>query len=233
MFLYLFDLLVSMPEEEQCMFCSLVSKNSSAKKLYEDDKVAVLLDINPGSFGHLLLIPKQHAMLLPQLPDDVVGHIGMVAKQLSRAVIRGLGVEGCDIFIANGGVAGQRAPHALIHIIPRYKDDKIMMDLHPKTIDPKIMDEIFIKLAPLIKKNLNFEPKVSVNEAEKQDVEKKIEVKDIRKKQDIDDEADVEEKEKSVKSEKKEKTDSKELSKDKKSDNSKPKLDEIAEFLLK
>jgi diadenosine tetraphosphate (Ap4A) HIT family hydrolase len=47
-------------------------------------------------------------------------------------MIQGLGVQGTTIFVANGGVAGQRAPHLIVHVIPRMQDDKLFQP-HPVT----------------------------------------------------------------------------------------------------
>lgn len=115
--------------EEQCVFCHIASGQIPAKKVYEDDKVTVVLDINPATPGHMLLIPKAHVAVMPQMDDFLVAHVGMVAKQLSQAAIRALKVEGTSIFVANGGIAGQRAPHFMLHIIPRAQGDGIALQV--------------------------------------------------------------------------------------------------------
>jgi len=198
-------------EQEQCIFCNIASGKIPAKKIYEDDKVIAVLDINPGAQGHILLLPKKHASVLPQLDEDIVGHMGMVAKQLSRSLIRALNVEGTSIFVANGALAGQRAPHVLMHIIPRVKGDDIALDLPINKFDEKTFETIYSKLVPGVKKHFGFEIDIT-----KLDKEKKTE-KEVSKPAEI----------KSSES-KLAKSDVKEtVKKPKKS------LDEISEFLLK
>ena len=47
----------------------------------------------------------------------------MTAKALSNAALRALKVQGTNIFVANGVSAGQKAPHFMVHIIPRKEGD--------------------------------------------------------------------------------------------------------------
>jgi histidine triad (HIT) family protein len=145
-------------EEQQCVFCHIASGKIPAKKVYDDDKVAAVLDINPAAPGHILLVPKTHAAIMPQMSDDLVAHIGMVAKQLSHAVIRALKAEGTTIFIANGVAAGQRAPHFLLHVIPRSQSDNVGLQLPTVKIDQKTSDTVFEKLGAAIAKQFGTQP---------------------------------------------------------------------------
>jgi histidine triad (HIT) family protein len=118
-------------QKKNCIFCHIVQGKVPSRKVYEDDRVLALLDINPASQGHLLLIPKEHYVILPQLPGDLVSHMFIVAKKLSLGLLRAVEAKGTNIFIANGAVAGQKAPHFMIHIIPRSEGDGLSF-LMPK-----------------------------------------------------------------------------------------------------
>jgi len=150
-----------MAEEEvqQCVFCHIATGKIPAKKVYEDDKVAAVLDINPGAPGHLLVMPKEHVAIMPQMSEDLVAYIAMIAKQLSHALIRALKVDGTSIFVANGVAAGQRAPHFLLHVIPRSKNDGIALQLSVVKIDEKSLKDVFDKLSPAVAKQFGVEPK--------------------------------------------------------------------------
>ena len=41
-----------------CLFCKIINGEIPSKTLYEDDDVKVIMDINPDSNGHCLIIPK-------------------------------------------------------------------------------------------------------------------------------------------------------------------------------
>lgn len=109
----------------QCIFCQIVSGKIPSKKVFEDEKCVALLDINPAAKGHVLLMPKEHISIMPQLSEDLGGHLMQVARELSRSLLKNLRASGSTIFIANGLAAGQRAQHFMIHIIPRNDGDKL------------------------------------------------------------------------------------------------------------
>src|SRR3989344_9282744 len=139
--------------EEQCIFCLIAQGSIPAKKLYEDNQVIAVLDINPAVPGHILLFPKNHIAVMPQMNDELTSHIGMVAKQLSASIIRALKAEGTSIFVANGAVAGQRAPHFMMHIMPRDSNDGIALNLPEGKLDEKTTNLVFTRLAQAVSKN--------------------------------------------------------------------------------
>jgi len=110
-------------QKQQCIFCHVVSGKVASKKIYEDESCLAILDINPANPGHILLLPKEHYSIMPQLNDEDIAHIFTVAKHLSNVLLKALKVEGTNIFVANGVAAGQRAQHMMIHIIPRKEND--------------------------------------------------------------------------------------------------------------
>lgn len=115
--------------KQQCIFCHIIAGDVAAKKVYEDEQVMAVLDINPASTGHILLLTKEHYSIMPQLPDNLIGHLGQVSKALSLVLLKALNTEGTTIFIANGPAAGQRAQHFMLHIIPRKKDDNVGLQM--------------------------------------------------------------------------------------------------------
>ncbi len=114
-------------QKQQCIFCQIITGKIPAKKIYEDDKTIAVLDINPAAKGHLLLLPKEHYAIMPQLPDQEISLLFTLAKRLSHVVLKALKLSGTTIFVANGLAAGQRAQHLMIHIIPRKEGDGLLM----------------------------------------------------------------------------------------------------------
>ena len=43
-----------------CIFCKIINNEIPSYTLYEDENVKCILDINPISKGHTLIIPKKH-----------------------------------------------------------------------------------------------------------------------------------------------------------------------------
>lgn len=128
-------------QKQQCIFCQIIAGKVNSRKVYEDEKCIAVLDINPANPGHMLLMPKEHYPLMPLIPDELIGHLFMAAKALSRVLLTAVDAEGADIFIANGVAAGQRAQHFMLHIIPRRVGDAVNLDIPYKDFPKKDIDE--------------------------------------------------------------------------------------------
>lgn len=104
-----------------CTFCEIVSGTSQAHKVFEEGDAVAFLDKAPLQLGHVLLVPKEHAVTLADLPADRVGRFFQVAQSLSLAVERGMRAEGT--FVAINNRVSQSVPHLHVHIVPRTKGD--------------------------------------------------------------------------------------------------------------
>lgn len=107
----------------ETIFSKIVAGELPAVKLFEDDQCIVILDINPVKKGHALVIAKKPYPTFTQCPDDVLGHLMSVAKQVDAKMRKALSCDGTNILINNGPAAGQEVPHLHIHVIPRYDND--------------------------------------------------------------------------------------------------------------
>ena len=96
-------------QKQNCIFCKIISKEIPSKFIHEDERVAVILDINPANEGHCLILPKEHYQILPQIPPDMIGYMAEIAKKTSRSLLKSIGVQGTTVFVANGALAGQKA----------------------------------------------------------------------------------------------------------------------------
>jgi len=126
---------------QNCFFCNVVAGDVAVRKVYEDQVSVAILDSQPASLGHILLVPKQHFTVMQQIEDETLAKLFVAAKKLSHALLRTLRGEGTSIFIANGTVAGQKAPHVLIHIIPRKEGDGIGLQLPKNKADPQGLEQ--------------------------------------------------------------------------------------------
>ena len=148
-----------------CLFCSIVKGDVPSSKVYEDDKFIVVLDINPGAEGHLLLLTKEHHQVMPQIPDEITAQMALITKKLSSLLLNVYKTKGVSIFAANGFVAGQKAPHFMLHLIPRKETDDISLNL---TSDLELSDEDIIEL----KNSLSSEHKEEVKQEGKANLDK-------------------------------------------------------------
>lgn len=81
--------------------------------VWDDDQCFAILDINPVSPGHTLVIPKEPIDKWTDLPADLRNHLMDVAAKIARAQETAFGVPRSAVVIA-----GFEVPHAHIHVIP-------------------------------------------------------------------------------------------------------------------
>ena len=128
--------------KQQCLFCQISNNKIEAKKVYEDDEVLAVLDINPASKGHTIVFPKEHYQVLAQIPEKLIEKLFNIANKMSSIIFETVQAEGTNIFVANGQAAGQNSPHAIIHIIPRFRDDNLGLIWEPKKGDDNELNEL-------------------------------------------------------------------------------------------
>ena len=75
-------------QKQQCIFCQIISGKIPSKKIYEDEKAIAILDINPAAKGHVLVMPKEHYAIMPQMPDKEVAHLFKIAKKISQVILK-------------------------------------------------------------------------------------------------------------------------------------------------
>ena len=129
-------------QRKNCVFCHIASGSVPAKKVYEDEHCVAVLDINPASPGHVLLMPKEHYTVMFQMPEQLLGHVFLIAKGISQAGLKAFQNKGTTIFTANGVAAGQRAPHFMLHIIPRMPGDNVGLYIPSRALPANEAEQI-------------------------------------------------------------------------------------------
>jgi histidine triad (HIT) family protein len=108
----------------ECIFCAIVRGDAPATFLHQDDVVVAFMDIRPVQPGHLLVVPRTHAKLIPELDDGTLGRLWSVATALNRALrASSPRTEAVSVYVADGEAAGQQVAHVHIHLIPRRSGD--------------------------------------------------------------------------------------------------------------
>jgi len=115
----------------QCVFCSIVSGDIKSYKLAENAEAIAVLEINPLSKGHTLIIPKEHISSEKQLPKQVYA----LSKKVSSTIKSRLKPKMIKIGASN--VLG----HEILNIVPVYnKDGKETGERHHAS--PEELDEL-------------------------------------------------------------------------------------------
>jgi histidine triad (HIT) family protein len=114
-----------------CVFCAIVRGETEADLVLEDDDFVAFLDARPVFKGHVLLVPREHVVTLPDLPPGLRDGFLAAAQRLATAVVDGLGAQGS--FVAINNVVSQSVPHLHSHVVPRTKGDGLRGFFWPRT----------------------------------------------------------------------------------------------------
>lgn len=106
-----------------CIFCGIVAGTVPSVTVDETWDTLSFMDINPVNPGHVLTIPKRHAVDIWELDADEFAGLSAAAHGVARRVREVLRPDGVNIFMANGSAAGQTVFHAHLHTIPRWPGD--------------------------------------------------------------------------------------------------------------
>nr|XP_016514605.1 PREDICTED: uncharacterized HIT-like protein MT1300 [Nicotiana tabacum] len=161
--------------ENGCIFCKIVRGESPAVKVYEDDVCLCILDTNPLSCGHSLIIPKCHFSSLKETPPSKNrfqttvlsvgglrfysrGYYPYFMESYSIIVISLLTnvakhADSFNLLVNNGEAAGQVVFHTHIHIIPRKASDCLWASESLRR-RPLKLDQEAKKLGKNIRENL-------------------------------------------------------------------------------
>jgi histidine triad (HIT) family protein len=144
-----------MKEEKDCSFCRMVRGELHPVKVYEDIDVLAIMDLYPATPGHILVLPKQHIENIYTMPNDLGAHIMRIAINISQAVDRQLFPDGLNLIQANGATAGQTISHFHLHIVPRYKNDAVVLRFGHGSVAAK-QDELE-QLADKVRSSVHIE----------------------------------------------------------------------------
>ena len=129
-------------KKDNCIFCKIANGDIPSRKLYEDDNFVVILDLDPATKGHSLIIPKDHYANLYEMPADLAGEAMKLAQKMAIKMTDALGADGFNLVQNNGEVAGQTVFHFHLHLIPRYKEDEPCITWTPQTVSGDELDAI-------------------------------------------------------------------------------------------
>ena len=129
-------------KDDNCIFCKIAAGEIPSQTIYEDDDFRAILDLGPATDGHTLILPKDHAANLFELPEDIAAKLTPLAAKLGKQLVDKLGADGLNVIQNNGEVAGQTVMHYHLHLIPRYKNDGQHMLWEPHESTPEGLKDI-------------------------------------------------------------------------------------------
>lgn len=121
-------------------------------RVYQDEWVLAMLDINPLSRGHTLVVTKEPAATIGELSDPAAAGLGRALPRICRAVLKATGAGAYNLLQNNGREAGQEVMHVHVHIIPRYAGEEtgLRVTWRPTGLEAEAGAELARKIARLL-----------------------------------------------------------------------------------
>jgi histidine triad (HIT) family protein len=132
--------------DPNCIFCKIVAGEIPGQIIDQDERTVAVMDINPATRGHALVIPRHHSRDPLEIDADDLAATIVGAQRIARRVMARLGADGVNLLNSCGRAAWQTVFHFHIHVIPRYADDPLRLPWTPAQGD---MDEIAAVAAQL------------------------------------------------------------------------------------
>ncbi len=102
---------------DNCIFCKIVKGGIPSAKVYEDEDMIIIKDLNPQAPVHLLLIPKEHYANIVEMSDAQAQTLAKCLKKLATLTDK-LGLQNGFRLVSNKGEDGcQSVGHLHIHIL--------------------------------------------------------------------------------------------------------------------
>ena len=102
--------------DQNCIFCKIIEGEIPSTVVYEDEMFRAILDVSPAARGHVIILPKNHAPNIYELPEQEASGIMVVAKKIACALKKTYHCDGINILQNN---------HLHVHVIPRFENDAV------------------------------------------------------------------------------------------------------------
>lgn len=106
------NLMQKSENQQQCVFCSIVDGKIPSSKIDENEEAIAILEINPISKGHVLIIPKNHS---EKITKDITSFAEKISKKIKSKL------KPAEVKIAKSELFG----HQILNIIPVYKSENL------------------------------------------------------------------------------------------------------------
>ncbi|MCW3021210.1 MAG: hypothetical protein JWR30_532 [Conexibacter sp.] len=125
--------------DPDCLFCKIVAGEIPSTIVDSDERTVAFMDINPGTRGHALVVPRNHSRDLLEIDPEDLAAVAVAGQRLAGRAKEALGADGVNLLNSCGEVAWQTVFHFHLHVIPRYADDTVRLPWIPT---PGDLDEI-------------------------------------------------------------------------------------------
>jgi histidine triad (HIT) family protein len=123
--------------DPNCIFCKVVAGEIPGEVIDSDEHTLTVMDINPATRGHVVVITRDHAPSIAELGDEDLLAAMQTVRRVVERIRETLRPDGFNILHNIGRAAWQSIFHFHVHVIPRYKGDPLQLPWLPEPADPE------------------------------------------------------------------------------------------------
>jgi histidine triad (HIT) family protein len=121
--------------DPDCIFCKIVAGELPSEQIDSDDRTISMMDINPATRGHALVVPREHSENIYDISPQDLGAAINAAQRLAMRMRETIRPGGINILNSTGRPAWQSVFHFHLHVIPRYPGDPLELPWLPSAGD--------------------------------------------------------------------------------------------------
>lgn len=126
--------------QQGCIFCAIASEKTKSYKIDDNKDSIAVLEINPISKGHTIIIPKNHIEVSGKIPQGAFSLAKKISKKLKSKY------KPKEVVISSSNNFG----HIIINVLPVYNDETL--DSPRQQGDSKELEKIYKRLVKKTKK---------------------------------------------------------------------------------
>ena len=129
------------------IFSRIIAGELPSYKVAEDENFFAFLDINPITWGHTLVVPKQETDYYFDLDDVILSKMSVFVKRVAEAIKEAIPCKKVGM-----AVLGLEVPHAHVHLVPLKTEGDMDFKKKIDNPDPEKMKEICEAISSEFKK---------------------------------------------------------------------------------
>ena len=101
-----------------CIFCDILAGKAEAFVVAENKEAVAILDINPWTEGHVLVLSRRHVPWWHDLEPEEIAGLFQLAQQVARRQLKTFRPDFVCLY-----ARGRRIPHTHIFLVPTRPGD--------------------------------------------------------------------------------------------------------------
>jgi histidine triad (HIT) family protein len=132
--------------DPDCIFCKVVAGEIPGEIVDSDERTITVMDINPATRGHVVVIPRNHSTDLLDVSEEDLTATMAAVRRMVRRMQETIRPAGFNVLNNMGRAAWQSIFHFHVHVIPRYEDDPLELPWLPQPADPEELASVAAEL---------------------------------------------------------------------------------------